>query len=108
MAVNDDYLNYILDQLSEFGKVETKKMFGGIGFYKDGLMFAMIGGDNFKLKVDETNQKQFEDKGMKPFHSASKKKGMPYWEVPQDILEDKKILAKWAKQSYEIAKKISS
>jgi DNA transformation protein and related proteins len=108
MAVKDDYLNYILDQLSEFGEVETKKMFGGVGFYKDGLMFAMIGGDTFKLKVDETNQKQFEDKGMKPFYSANKKKGMPYWEVPQDILEDRKKLAKWAKQSFEIAKKISS
>ncbi|GAB3654361.1 TfoX/Sxy family protein [Echinicola sediminis] len=107
MAVNEAYLNYILDQLSEFGKVETKKMFGGVGIFKEGLMFAKIGGDIFRLKVDATNQKQFEDKGMKPFYSETKKKGMPYWEVPQEILEDRKELAKWAKQSYEIAQKAS-
>ena len=71
-------------------------MFGGIGIFKDELMFAKIGGDTFRLKVDESNQKQLEERGMKPFHSEKKKKGMPYWEVPQDILEDRTEFAKWA------------
>ncbi len=105
MAVNEEYLKYIQDQLTEFGDIYIKRMFGGIGIFKDGLMFAKIGGDTFRLKVDESNQKQFEDRGMKPFHSEKKKKGMPYWEVPQDILEDRTELAKWANQSYIIALK---
>lgn len=103
MAVKEDYLNFILDQLSEFGEVEAKKMFGGIGLFHQGLMFGKIGGDTFRLKVDETNKNKFEEKGMKPFHSEKKKKGMPYWEVPQDVLEDKSKLKEWAQQSYEIA-----
>jgi DNA transformation protein len=105
MAVNKEYAQFVQDQLSEFGEVEFKSMFGGIGIFKDGLMFAKIGGDTFRLKVDETNQKQFEDRGMKPFHSEKKKKGMPYWEVPQDVLEDRTELARWANQSFEIALK---
>lgn len=105
MAVNEEYLKYIQDQLSEFGEIDIKRMFGGIGIFKEGLMFAKIGGDTFRLKVDETNQKQFEERGMKPFHSEKKKKGMPYWEVPQEILEDRIELTKWANQSYEIAAK---
>ena len=28
-------------------------MFGGIGFFKEGVMFGMIGGNKFKLKVDD-------------------------------------------------------
>ena len=103
MAVNKEYAQFVQDQLSEFGEVEFKNMFGGIGIFKDGLMFAKIGGDTFRLKVDESNQRQFEDRGMKPFHSEKKKKGMPYWEVPQDVLENKTELAKWANQSFEIA-----
>lgn len=103
MAVNEEYLKYIQDQLTEFGAFDIKRMFGGIGIFKDGLMFAKIGGDTFRLKVDESNQKQFEDRGMKPSYSEKKKKGMPYWEVPQDILEDRKELAKWANQSFKIA-----
>ncbi len=107
MAVNEEYLKYIEDQLSEFGEIEIKRMFGGIGMFKNGLMFGKIGGDTFRLKVDDTNKNQYEEKGMKPFYSEKKKKGMPYWEVPQDVLEDRTELAKWANQSFEIAKAAS-
>ena len=105
MAINESYTTYVKDQLSTFGEVEFKKMFGGIGIFKNGIMFGKIGGDTFRLKVDQSNQKQFEDKGMKPFYSEKKKKGMPYWEVPADVLENRSVLAEWAKQSYEIALK---
>ncbi len=103
MAVKEELLNYITDQLSAFGQVDVKKMFGGIGLFHQGLMFGKIGGDTFRLKVDEHNKKDFEDRGMKPYFSEKKKKGMPYWEVPVEVLEDKKELAKWAKKSYEAA-----
>ncbi|MEZ5038603.1 MAG: TfoX/Sxy family protein [Saprospiraceae bacterium] len=101
--INNDYLNYVSDQLTEIGEFETKKMFGGIGFFKDGNMFAMIGNNVFRLKVDESNQADFEKHGMKPYHSDTKKKGMPYWEVPEGILNDKKELAKWASKSIQLS-----
>lgn len=103
MAINNDYVMYITDQLAEIGEFETKKMFGGIGFFKNGNMFAMIGNNVFRLKVDETNQSDFEKYGMKPYHSDTKKKGMPYWEVPEEILSDKKELAKWAIKSITLS-----
>ena len=103
MAVDDSFLELVTDQLSAFGEVETKKMFGGVGIFKEGTMFAMIGGNSFRLRVDDTNKPDFEAKGMKPFESKSKKKGMPYWEVPADVLEDKKVLKKWAKKAYDAA-----
>ena len=108
MAVNEAYLKYIEDQLTDFGSIEIKRMFGGIGIFKEGFMFGKIGGDTFRLKVDKTNQKEYEEKGMKPFYSEKKKKGMPYWEVPQDVLEDRKELAKWANTSFEIAKRAAA
>ncbi len=103
MAVNSDYLEYVKDQLSGFGDFEIKKMFGGIGLFREGLMFGMIGGDTFRLKVDTHNQADFEAHGMKPYMSKAKKKGMPYWEVPLVVLEDQKTLANWATKSYEAA-----
>ena len=103
MAVSKEYLDFVIDQLSEFGEVEVKKMFGGIGLFRDGRMFGKIGGDTFRLKVDEHNQKDYEERGMKPFFSSKKKKGMPYWEVPADVLEDKDELKKWAEKSYAAA-----
>ncbi|MEZ5046508.1 MAG: TfoX/Sxy family protein [Chitinophagaceae bacterium] len=106
MAVNNDYIKYITEQLSGVSPFETKKMFGGIGFFKDDVMFAMIGNNAFRLKVNESNQSDFEKYGMKPYQSDSKKKGMPYWEVPKEIIDNKKQLTLWAKKAIDVAKKI--
>ena len=103
MAYSQDYLDYILGQLSLFGDVQTKKMFGGVGLFHDGLMFGMIGDDIFRLKVDDSNFADYEVRGMQPFSSGSKKKGMPYWEVPAEVLEDPEQLKVWADKSYQAA-----
>jgi DNA transformation protein len=103
MAVNNDYLEYITDQLSEFGQFETKRMFGGVGFFREGKMFAMLANNVFRLKTDSSNRKDFEEKGMEPLYTSSKNKTMPYWEVPVEVLEDKHELKKWAEKSYKIA-----
>ncbi|MEQ9220182.1 MAG: TfoX/Sxy family protein [Cyclobacteriaceae bacterium] len=108
MASKEDYLNFLKDQLSGIGEFETKKMFGGHGFFKDGLMFGMLGSGIFRLKVDESNEQDYIDKGMKPYYSDKKKKGMPYWEVPADVLENRTELSKWALKSVSIAIKSSS
>ena len=104
MAVNQDYLNFINDQLSMLSDYETKNMFGGVGFFMDGLMFAMIGKGKFMLKVDDSNRSDYESKGMKAFMSSAKKKGMPYYEVPLEILEDKDELTIWATKSIAVAR----
>jgi DNA transformation protein len=42
---------------------------------------------------------------MKPYQSDKKKKGMPYWEVPIDIIEDQKQLHNWVAKAVKVAKK---
>ncbi len=105
MAIDQEYLAFLEDQLSNFGDFETKKMFGGVGFFRDGKMFAMLGGSTFRLKVDEQNRADFEARGMKPYHSKKKGKGMPYWEVPADIIEDRDELALWTQKAYDAAQR---
>lgn len=36
MAVSEDFLNFILDQLASGGGVTARKMFGGAGLFRDG------------------------------------------------------------------------
>ncbi len=103
MAISDKYLDYIIDQLSMFGEVETKRMFGGIGIFREGTMFAMIGKDRFRMRADDQNRGDYESYGMKAFMSTAKKKGLPYFEVPVEILEHKDLLTKWASESYYAA-----
>ena len=103
MAYSDEYLEYLLDQLSLVSDVEAKKMFGGIGLFRNGLMFGMLDGDVFRLKVDDSNRADYEERGMGQFTTKSGKKGMPYWEVPVDVIEDKGTLKEWSDKAYQAA-----
>jgi DNA transformation protein len=51
---------------------------------------------SFCLKVGDSNRQDFDNRGIANFKSSSKKKGMPYREVPADVLEDKSMLKIWA------------
>lgn len=104
MAVSEQTLEFIKDQLSEFADVDMKKMFGGVGIFLDGIMFALITAKGqFMMRVGEANQRDFEAKGSKPFMHEKKGKGMPYWEVPVDVAEDRTELKAWATKAYDIA-----
>lgn len=106
MAFSESYAAYINAQLADFKGYSTKKMFGGLGFYKEGVMFGLLGNDMFFLKADETSISDFEKFGMKAFLSSEKKKGMPYWQVPVEVLEDTDELCLWATKAFDIAVKL--
>ncbi|MEM6965054.1 MAG: TfoX/Sxy family protein [Bacteroidota bacterium] len=105
MAYSEELLQYCLEQLSDLEALTHKKMFGGIGFFKEGKMFAGIIYGKFCLKVNDEIKSEFEHYGMEqPFPKDAKKgKGMPYYEVPPSILEDKDKMTAWAMRSWEIA-----
>lgn len=107
MAINVTYVEFLHEQLSGLEGVIFKKMFGGVGFFKEGLMFAMVSSENqFYLKVDELNKPDFEDAGMSAFDHPKRGKGMPYWTVPAEVIDDKELLKKWASKSFEAALRV--
>ena len=61
MATSQEYAQYILDQLSESGSIEKRKMFGGVGVYADDVFCAIIGSSNaFFLRVGPGNIDDFQ------------------------------------------------
>jgi DNA transformation protein len=106
MAVSDDYLEYVVDQLSTWGEVSVRKMFGGAGLYRDGKMFGLVAENVAYLKVDDTNRDKFLKAGSSPFKPYPDKPAMmSYFEIPPDILENPAELAEWAAESLSIQKK---
>ena len=106
MAVSDEFLDYILDQLSAWGGVTVRKMFGGAGLYRDGLMFGLVADDVLYLKVDETTQDKYVAAGSAPFKPYPNKPAMSsYYEIPPDILENPEELIEWADESLSVQKK---
>ncbi len=104
MKVSEDYKSYIEEQFLAFGEVDFKKMFGGYGIFREGIMFAMISpGDIFRMRADDKNVGDYQKEGMQQFPSHGGKKGMPYWDVPVHVLEDRNELKIWANNSFEAA-----
>ncbi len=105
MAVSNDFLEYVLDQLSDWGNVHVKRMFGGAALYQDELAFGMIADDIVYLKVDDTNRNKYIQEGslqLKPFKNNATV--LSFYNVPPDIFEDSNQFIIWAKEALEIQK----
>jgi len=107
MEFSQDYLEFVLEQFENFGEITYKKMFGGVGFYKEDIMFGGLMGGTLHLKVNDETRSEFEAAGMTPFFHHKKSKGNAnYYEVPVEIVEDRDALSIWATKAYQIAKKL--
>ena len=100
MSVTQEYLDYISDQLREFGPVTSKRMFGGAGLYRNGVFFGLVADDVLYFKVTETNKKDYLDAGSEPFKPFGSYQ-MSYYEVPVDVLEDSQELSRWARKAFD-------
>jgi len=100
MPVNQEYLDYIMDQLKSFGPVTTKRMFGGAGLYHQGAFFGLVADDVLYFKVDDGNKADYEAAGSGPFKPFGTYT-MSYYEVPADVLEDPDELVLWARKAFE-------
>ncbi len=70
-------------------------MFGGLGIYVDGVFCALVSSSNrFFLRVGPSNLNDFTKNGMTQF-SGKAGPGMPYYEVPESVLEEPAVLGQW-------------
>lgn len=105
MAVSDAFVSFVLDQLSQWGQVSVRPMFGGAGLYRDGKMFGLIADNVAYLKVDDSNRDDFLEAGSSPFNpypDKVKTTVRAYYEIPPNVLENPVELAKWAQRSLEV------
>ena len=103
--VSNEYLDFVLEQLEPAGAVSARKMFGGVGLYLQGHFFALIAEDVLYFKVDDANRGDFEAAGMEPFKPFTDKPTvMSYYEVPVEVLEDRRQLKEWADKALSAAK----
>ena len=104
MATSDGALEHILDLLGP-GEPEAKRMFGGLGIFHRGLMFALMDDDTLYMKVDDLTLADYEAEGSGPFTVVmrGKETTMGYREIPANVLEDHDRLIDWANKAIDVA-----
>ena len=108
MAISDEFVDYVIDQLRGWGEVTARRMFGGAGLYCEGVMFGLIADDVAYLKVDDSNRDDFVKAGSTPFNpypDKVKSAVMDYYEIPVDVLENPELLGKWVQRSLVVAQR---
>jgi DNA transformation protein and related proteins len=91
----------ILRKLTPHGPITARAMFGGYGIYFDKLIFAVLVEDKLYFRVDETNEKDFEQYRSKPlvFEGKNRPVVMSYFTLPEKVLNDPSLLPLWIKKA---------
>ena len=100
MAVSEEFLRYVREQLAGLPGVTHRRMFGGAGLYCDGVIFAFIADDVLYFKAGPANRADYTARGMgafRPFRDKPKV-SVTYFELPVDVLEDPDECLIWARR----------
>ena len=65
--MNPGFATHLQDAFRRFGPVDVRRMFGGLGVYREGLMFALVVDEVLYLKADEAMAAALAALGRNPF-----------------------------------------
>jgi DNA transformation protein len=106
VAASGEFQDFLKEQLVAFGEVSVRRMFGGAGIFRDGVMFAIIDGDDaLYLKADETTRAAFLEEGCGPFvyERGGKAVSLSYYRLPERLYDDAAGLCEWARDAHSAA-----
>ena len=83
MAVAEADIAFATDLFSDLGHLTTRKMFGGMCLYHQGIVFALLSSEGrLYLKSKGGLAQEMQAAGAEQFHN------MPYWSLPMSALDD--------------------
>ena len=109
MPLSPGFTDYALELLAGLGRLEARRMFGGAGLYRDGVMFAILDDDAVFFRVDDALQAEMEAQGSAPWVYSMKRDGtvreMGYWRMPETAADDPDEAVAIARRSHAAALK---
>ena len=102
---DDPFINHLLELMVDFGSVNARRMFGGHGIFRDGLMFGLVADGEFYVKADDENRDQFVNSELSQFayDKAGKTVMMSYYALPESALEDADEILVWVRLGFDAA-----
>lgn len=112
MAADDSFHEFVKELFGAMGPVQIRRMFGGAGVFRDGLMFGLLANDTIHIKAnDDALKNELIAEGSGPFvwiPSSGPRKGeqvdLGYWRLPDAALDDPDEAVKWGRKAFALAK----
>lgn len=99
MTARDHFTEFLREQLSRFGAITMRRMFGKTGVFRDGLMFAMFTNDTLYFRVDDGNREMFQEAAGSPpltYEKQGRVIALSFWRAPDRLLDEPQELIIWA------------
>jgi DNA transformation protein len=104
----DSFHEFVAELLAPMGPVSIRRMFGGAGVFRDGLMFALLADDTIFLKCDPALRADLDAEGSAPFvwskPSTGEEIDMGYVSLPSSAMDDPDEASSWARRALAVAK----
>ena len=103
MSVDEGLLAWVEECLDPLGRVTMRPMMGGATLYLDGIVFAIIAGDDLWFKADKVSDAEWDAIGAERFtYDMGGKTGtMNYRRAPLDAHDDAEAMRRWASLALE-------
>jgi len=104
-TARNEFVDYVVELMAGWATVSVRRMFGGYGLYREGVMFALIVADELFLKTDAENLARLERAGSHPFvyQNQNKTVQLPYWSAPPASLDSPAEMAEWCESAFGAA-----
>lgn len=102
--LDDELLSRIESKLDTI-ETTSRKMFGGIGIFSEKIMFSLIYDGVLYFRSSEDSASKYSSDSFQ-FQHPSRDSKMPYWSVPEQVLNDKSKLREWATKAFNHAKSL--
>jgi len=96
MASDQNFVDFVLDQIENAGEITAKKMFGEYGVYSDGIIFALICDNKLFIKPTNAGRDFIQDVVEAPPYTGAK---------PSFLIEDKIEDREWLSELVRITVK---
>ncbi len=110
MPVDPGFEGYLRELCDPIDGVVFRRMFGGVGIFRHGLMFALCTSQGrFCLKADTDTIPTFQAHDCEewmPHQKGRKPVSMGYWYAPEHMLEEPDEFLVWATKAFEAAARI--
>ncbi len=107
MGISKQEVEVLEELFSVVPGCSVRRMFGGAGVFREGLMFALsLEGGRVALKADAQTEPDFIAEGSSPWlypHKSGKLMEMGYWHAPERLLDDPDEMRLWAQRAFETA-----
>ncbi|CAM5767433.1 competence protein TfoX [Labrys miyagiensis] len=90
---------HLRDLFAGLPHLSIRRMFGGVGLYSEGIVFALGAFDEIWIKADAETMPLFEAAGSRRFtyQNQDRKIQLPYWSLPDSAIDDPEEALRWAK-----------